>query len=59
MTIQTFYSKQEAEAVSDPKTIVSYDGTYVVYSEASIDTPPFNPAEGTVEAVQADPVIQS
>jgi len=56
MTIQSFDSLTLARAVPDPKTIVSYGGTHVVYSEGDIDTPPTNPAEGEA-TVSIVPVV--
>ena len=56
MTIQTFESLTLARAVPDPKTIVSYDGVHVVYSDTDLDTPPQNPAEGGQVAVVAPAV---
>lgn len=59
MTIQTFESLTLARAVPDPKTIVSYDGVHVVYSDTDLNTPPQNPAEmvsvGTVVAAPVAP----
>jgi len=46
MTIQSYTTLEEAQAVAEPTVIVSYDGTYVVYSDTDLETPPTNPAQG-------------
>lgn len=46
MTIQSYATLEEAQAVAEPTVIVSYDGTYVVYSDTDLETPPTNPAQG-------------
>jgi hypothetical protein len=56
MSIQIVYSRKEVEAIADPKTVVSYDGTYVVYTGSHEEDIPTLVAEGDLPTPVADAI---
>lgn len=58
MAIQLGLTRQEADAVAEPKTVVQFGDCYDVYSDTDLNTPPMNPATDSmvVATPQAQPI---